>query len=141
MKEEFTKFNLEDYLTTDELRKEYLNQVLADGDIEEFKRALFYIAKSKGIENVAKKANLNRESFYKMFKENSKPRFESIFKVVNALDIKLVYAQSISLLFLASFFAVFAGVLVFRSICIKQYYRLFDTSLQDSNYYLFDLLF
>ena len=53
---------------------------------------LFYIAKSKGIENVAKKANLNRESFYKMFKENSKPRFESIFKVVNALDIKLVYA-------------------------------------------------
>ena len=58
MKEEFTKFNLEDYLTTDELRKEYLN----------------------------------RESFYKMFKENSKPRFESIFKVVNALDIKLVYA-------------------------------------------------
>ena len=27
MKEEFTKFNLEDYLTTDELRKEYLNQV------------------------------------------------------------------------------------------------------------------
>ncbi|MDO4875744.1 MAG: putative addiction module antidote protein [Campylobacter sp.] len=92
MKEEFTKFNLEDYLTTDELRKEYLNQVLADGDIEEFKRALFYIAKSKGIEKVAKKANLNRESFYKMFKENSKPRFESIFKVVNALDIKLVYA-------------------------------------------------
>ena len=92
LKEEFTKFNLEDYLTTDELRKEYLNQVLADGDIEEFKRALFYIAKSKGIENVAKKANLNRESFYKMFKENSKPRFESIFKVVNALDIKLVYA-------------------------------------------------
>ena len=92
MKEEFTKFNLEDYLTTDELRKEYLNQVLADGDIEEFKRALFYIAKSKGIENVAKKANLNRESFYKMVKENSKPRFESIFKFVNALDMKLVYA-------------------------------------------------
>ena len=67
LKEEFTKFNLEDYLTTDKLRKEYLNQVLVYGDIEEFKRALFYIAKSK-------------------------PRFESIFKVVNALDIKLVYA-------------------------------------------------
>ena len=49
MKEEFTKFNLEDYLTTDELRKEYLNQVLSDGYIEEFKRSLFYIAKSKGI--------------------------------------------------------------------------------------------
>ena len=56
MKEEFTKFNLKDYLTTDKLRKEYLNQVLADGDIEEFKRALFYIVKSKVIEKLALKA-------------------------------------------------------------------------------------
>ncbi|WP_230853973.1 DNA-binding protein [Campylobacter concisus] len=55
MKEEFTKFNLEDYLATDELRKEYLNQVLSDGDIEEFKRALFYIVKSKVIEKFALK--------------------------------------------------------------------------------------
>lgn len=55
MKEEFTKFNLEDYLTTYELRKEYLNQVLSDGDIEEFKRALFYIVKSKFIEKFALK--------------------------------------------------------------------------------------
>ena len=55
MKEEFTKFNLEDYLTTDELRKEYLNQVLSYGDIEEFKRALFYIVKSKVIEKFALK--------------------------------------------------------------------------------------
>ena len=46
MKEEFTKFNLEDYLTTDELRKEYLNQVLADGDIEEFKRALLFLRRA-----------------------------------------------------------------------------------------------
>lgn len=56
MKEEFTKFNLKDYLTTDKLRKEYLNQVLSDGDIEEFKRALFYIVKSKVIEKLALKA-------------------------------------------------------------------------------------
>ena len=68
MKVTFTEFRLEDYLDNEEIRKEYLNQVLADGDTEELKRALFYIAKSRGIESVAKKANLNRESFYKMFK-------------------------------------------------------------------------
>ena len=89
-KETFTEFRLEDYLDDEEIRKEYLNQVLADGNTEELKRALFYIAKSRGIENVAKKANLNRDSFYKMFKPNSKPRFDSIFKVMNALDIRLV---------------------------------------------------
>ena len=48
LKEEFTKFNLEDYLITNKLRKEYLNQVLVYGDIKEFKRALFYIVKSIG---------------------------------------------------------------------------------------------
>ena len=91
-KETFTEFRLEDYLDDEEIRKEYLNQVLADGNTEELKRALFYIAKSRGIENVAKKANLNRESFYKMFKPNSKPRFDSIFKIMNALDIRLIQA-------------------------------------------------
>lgn len=89
MKVELKEFRVEDFLTTEELRKEYLNQVLADGDIEELKNALFYIAKSRGIESVAKRANLNRESFYKMFKPNSKPRFESIFKIMQAMDIKL----------------------------------------------------
>ncbi|MDU6827826.1 MULTISPECIES: addiction module antidote protein [Campylobacter] len=85
-------FEVSDFLTTDELRKEYLNQVLADGDLEELKRAIFYIAKSRGVEKVAKKANLNRESFYKIFKPNSKPRFESMFKIMKALEINFVCA-------------------------------------------------
>ncbi|MGG7047980.1 MULTISPECIES: addiction module antidote protein [unclassified Campylobacter] len=92
MSEKFTVFRVEDFLTSDELRKEYLRQVLADGDIDELRRAIFYIAKSQGVGEVAKKANLNRESFYKMFKEGAKPRFESIFKVMQALDIKLTCA-------------------------------------------------
>ena len=60
MKAIFSEFKFEDYLDDEEIRKEYLNQVLADGNTEELKRALFYIAKSRGIENVAKKTNLNR---------------------------------------------------------------------------------
>ena len=47
MKAIFTEFRLEDYLDNKEIRKEYLNQVLADGNTEELKRALFYIAKSR----------------------------------------------------------------------------------------------
>lgn len=87
--EDLEEFELSDFLTTDEMRRKYLNDVLKDGDLEELKRALFYIAKSKGIENVAKLSGLNRESLYKIFKPNSKPRFETIFKILNALDINL----------------------------------------------------
>ena len=49
MKVTFGEFKMEDYLNSEEMRKEYLNQVLADGDTEELKRALFYIAKSCGL--------------------------------------------------------------------------------------------
>ena len=82
-------FELSDFLDNDDVRKEYLNQVLADGDLEELKRALLYISKSYGVEKIAKKANLNRESFYKIFKPNSKPRFETISKILRAFDMNL----------------------------------------------------
>ena len=86
---ELKTFELSDFLYNDDVRKEYLNQVLADGDLEELKRALLYISKSYGVEKIAKKANLNRESFYKIFKPNSKPRFETISKILRAFDMNL----------------------------------------------------
>lgn len=86
---ELKTFELSDFLDNDDVRKEYLNQVLADGDLEELKRALLYISKSYGVEKIAKKANLNRESFYKIFKPNSKPRFETISKILRAFDMNL----------------------------------------------------
>ncbi len=86
---ELKEFDLTDFLTDEKIKKEYLNQVIKNGDLEELKRALFYISKSYGVENIAKKSNLNRESFYKIFKPNSKPRFESIFKIINALGYNI----------------------------------------------------
>ena len=38
---------------------------------------------------IAQKAGIGRESLYKVFKENSKPQFETINKVINALGYKL----------------------------------------------------
>lgn len=86
---ELKTFELSDFLDNDDVRKEYLNQVLANGDLEELKRALLYISKSYGVEKIVKKANLNRESFYKIFKPNSKPRFETISKILRAFDMNL----------------------------------------------------
>ena len=40
MKVTFSEFKMEDCLNSEEMRKEYLNQVLADGDTKELKRAL-----------------------------------------------------------------------------------------------------
>ena len=63
-----------------------------------FEWFLMRISKGAGLCNALgmsicdKKENLNRESFYKIFKPNSKPRFESIFKIINALGYSIKFA-------------------------------------------------
>lgn len=96
MSEKFSKFDIVEFLDDKETRQHYLNEVIADGDLDEFKRAIFYIAKAEGIEKVAKRANLNRESLYKIFKPNSKPRFESIFKILKALNLQTSFVYKAS---------------------------------------------
>ena len=49
-------------LDSDEAISEYLSQVLADGDSEEFFRAIGYVAKARGIAQIAKDSGRGRES-------------------------------------------------------------------------------
>ena len=96
MKEEFTKFNLEDYLTTDELRKEYLNQVLADGDIEEFKRALLFLRRAFAdftsnekhdiAENIAEIWGLNKNDVSAVINDDLGENEKEIIAVLEEFD-------------------------------------------------------
>jgi len=76
-------------LDSDEAISEYLSQVLDDGDSDELLRALGYIAKAKGMAMIAKESGLGRESLYKALSPGSKPRFDTILKVIKALGVKL----------------------------------------------------
>jgi len=89
MKKELLNFDISEYLDSKEAISEYLNQVLENGDEQEIIRALGHIAKAKGMTQIAKKSGLGRESLYKALKPNSKPRFETIMKVIKAFDINL----------------------------------------------------
>lgn len=82
-------FDIVAQLDSDEMISEYLSQVLEDGDSDELIRALGYIAKAKGMTKVAKESGLGRESLYKALSEGAKPRFDTVFKVIKALGIKL----------------------------------------------------
>lgn len=57
------------------------------GNYEEFILALNTVVSVKGITKLAKKAHLGRESLYKTLDTATKPRFETILKILNALDI------------------------------------------------------
>lgn len=87
MSSELIEFDMAEYLDSDEAVAEYLNQVLADGDNEEFIRAIGYIAKAKGMSQIAKESGLGRESLYKAFRPSAKPRFETVMQVMKALNL------------------------------------------------------
>ncbi len=84
-----TNFDLSLYLDDKEIIAEYLSQVLNDGDLDELYDAIAYIAKARGISKISQETGLGRESLYKSFKRGSKPKFETVLKVLKALDIKL----------------------------------------------------
>lgn len=64
---EIAEFDVSDYLRDDEDIAEYLTQVLAEGDSNELLRAIGYIAKARGITQLAKDTGLVGKVFIKPF--------------------------------------------------------------------------
>ena len=85
-----TSFDIAEYLESKEAITEYLSQVLAEGDTNELLLALGHIARAKGMTQIAQKTGLGRESLYKTFKEGTKPKFETIVKILDAFDVRLM---------------------------------------------------
>ena len=87
---EITAFDAAEYLENDELIALYLAEALKDdASEEEFIKALNTVARAKGMNELAKKSGISRESLYQTL-SSSKPRFETIRKILRALNIDLV---------------------------------------------------
>lgn len=82
-------FDVASFLDSDEAISEYLTQVLADGDSDELVRALGYVAKARGMSNLAQATGLGRASLYKALSPGAKPRFDTVLKVMHALGVDL----------------------------------------------------
>jgi probable addiction module antidote protein len=82
---ETSKFEISDYLDSNEMIAEYLNTVLEEGDDTEIVIAIGHIAKAIGMTKIAEKTGMSRPSLYKALSEGSKPQFSTIMKVLKAL--------------------------------------------------------
>lgn len=89
MKEETREFDTARYLDSEELIAQYLNAALDDGNPDLLLMALGNIARARGMTQVAKSTGLGRESLYKSLSAGSKPQYETVVKVINALGLKL----------------------------------------------------
>jgi probable addiction module antidote protein len=84
-----TPFDASEYLDSDEMMVEYLTLTLEDENPEVFISALGDIAKAKGMAQIAKDTGLSRESLYKSLRSGSKLRYETVQKILKALNVKL----------------------------------------------------
>lgn len=82
---ETSKFDIADYLDSNEMIAEYLNEVLEEGDDSEIVTAIGHIAKAIGMTKIAEDTGLSRPSLYKALSEGAKPQFSTIMKVLKAV--------------------------------------------------------
>lgn len=82
---ETSRFDIADYLDSNEMIAEYLNSVLEEGDNSEVITAIGHIAKAIGMTKIADETGMSRPSLYKALSEGAKPQFETIMKVLRAI--------------------------------------------------------
>ena len=82
---EISKFDIADYLESNEMIAEYLNAVLEEGNDTEIVTAIGHIAKAIGMTKIAKETGMSRPSLYKALSDGAKPQFSTIMKVLKAV--------------------------------------------------------
>ena len=87
------KFDVVDFLDNDKAIIEYLNAALDEGDSDFFVKAVGDIARAKGMMKVAKSSGLGRQNLYRSLSRGGNPRIGTLFRVLDALDIRLSVAR------------------------------------------------
>ena len=83
------KFDAADYLGSEEAIAEYLTAALENENSDMFLAAIQDVAKARGMASIAKSTGLGRESLYKALAPGSKPRYDTILKVLHGLGVKI----------------------------------------------------
>ncbi len=86
-------FDPANYLKTDTARVLYMNECLKDSDPAFIADAIGVIARSRGMTQIAKEAEVSRESLYKSLSKKGNPEFATILKLMAALDLTLCVKQ------------------------------------------------
>ncbi len=82
-------FDAADFLEDEQDIRAFLETVLEDGSPEEVVEALGIVARARGMQEIAQRSGVTREALYKALRPGAKPRFETILRVLQALDLRL----------------------------------------------------
>ena len=85
------KWDSAEHLKTEEDMQAYLQACIdeSNGDAAFIAKALGNIAKDKGMAQLSRDTGLGRESLYKALSGDVNPSFDTVIKVVKALNLRL----------------------------------------------------
>ena len=83
-----SRFDVAEYLTDETLINAYLNEALSDGTPSDFIQALNDVARAKGMNELAAKTGIRRESLYKTL-QSEKPRFDTMLKIIDGMGLQV----------------------------------------------------
>jgi probable addiction module antidote protein len=78
-----------EYLDTPEAIAEYLTDALEDGDPSFVAKAIGTAARARGMSAVAREAGVSRENLYRALSGDTRPEFDTIRRVLDALGVRL----------------------------------------------------
>ena len=84
-----TRFDAAEYLDTAERQAAYITAALETGNLAFVRDALGVVARARGMGEIAKTADLNRESLYKALGESGNPELGTVLRVLQALGLTL----------------------------------------------------
>jgi probable addiction module antidote protein len=78
-----------EYLDTPEAIAEYLTDALETADASFIAHAIGTAARARGMSEIAREAGVSRENLYRSLNGETKPEFDTIMRVLNALGVQL----------------------------------------------------
>lgn len=90
-------FDPAEYLDDDDAIAAYIEEAIEIGDPAFVADAIGVVARAKGMAAIAKASGLSRESLYKSLSAGGNPEFATVFRVIQALGLKLGVAPKTAL--------------------------------------------
>ncbi len=90
MKTKVSRFDVAEYLDDGKMIAEYLNAIMEEGDISLLISAIGDIAKARGMSRID--IRIRQGNLYKTLNPNSKPKFETMLKVLKAFGISMHFS-------------------------------------------------
>lgn len=90
---EFYPYDPALFLDSEEMILGYLQDAINEGE-KEFLEALEAVSRALGMTELSKRTGIPRESLYKTLNGKTKPRYESIQKILAGLNLKFSIVQA-----------------------------------------------